>query len=149
LEIAARSTGNAIKRHAESIRDEHSRLACRAVLVTSLATGRGVTSPAELLGVFEQVAHVVEATQRDDSQLPVALRAATAFAIETPKRSRDVAEMLRLVLRHGYTLSADYVPRQLRDDGAFRASSLADVLSGHVPEYLDDATFQELAGSMT
>jgi hypothetical protein len=54
-----------------------------------------------------------------------------------------VEEMLRLSLRWGYVQAADYVPRQLRDDGGFRASSILDVFSEIAREYLDDASFEK------
>lgn len=144
LEIAARSSRNALKRHAESVRDDQSKLACRSLLTALHGATDGVSSPAELLGVVEQVAHVLEAGRREDSQLPVALRAVVAFALDTPRRSRDVAEMLRLLLRHGYCLASDHIPRQLRDDGEFRASALWNVVEDVSREYLDDKAFAEI-----
>jgi hypothetical protein len=45
------------------------------------------------------------------------------------------------MLRHGYSLAADHVPRQLRDDGPFRASALHNVLEEVAAEYMDDAAF--------
>lgn len=106
----------------------------------------GVDNPAELLGVLEQVQHVLHATRRDDTQLPVALRAVIAFALENPSRQRDVQELVRLMLRHLYALNADFMPRQARDDGRFRADAVLDVVEQVAREYLDDASFQKLRG---
>lgn len=144
LEVAVRSARNALRRHAESVRDDQSQLACRSLLQAVHGATGDVDSPAELLVVVEQTAHVLESSRRDDAQLPVTLRAVVAFALDTPRRARDVAEMLRLFLRYGYAVSADYVPRQLRDDGAFRASALSNVVEELAREYLDDARFAEL-----
>jgi hypothetical protein len=139
-----RSARSALRRHAESVRDDQSQLACRSLLTALHGATSGVENPAELLGVVEQTAHVLEATRRDDAQLPVALRAVVAFTLETPRRSRDVAEMLRLLLRYGYAVSADYIPRLLRDDGAFRASALSNVVDELAKEYLGDEQFGQL-----
>lgn len=144
IEVAVRSTRNAIRRHAESVRDEQSRLAIRAVLMALASSMRHSASPAETLAVFEQVGHVLEAGRRDDDQLPLALRAAVQFALESPRRVKDVAEMVRLVLRHSYVLAADHVPRQLRDDGAFRSTAVMTVIEDVAREYLDDAAFEQL-----
>ena len=103
-----RSSRNALKRHADSIRDEQSKLACRSLLVALHGNMTGIANPAELLGVLEQVQHVLHATRRDDSQLPVALRAVVAFATDTPGRQREVQELVRLALRHLYALNADH-----------------------------------------
>jgi hypothetical protein len=143
-EVAARSTRNALRRHAESIRDEQSQIACRGIITALVGNTHDVDSPAELLGVVEVVAHVLESGKREDSQLPTALRAVVAYALDTPRRSRDVAEMLRLVLRHGYSLAADHIPRQLRNDGSFRATALHNVLQEVASEYLSDKRFGEL-----
>jgi len=133
-----------LRRHAESVKDEQSQLACRGLLVALHGVTAGVSSPAELLGVVEQVVHVLESGRREDAQLPVALRAVVAFSLDTPRRSRDVAELLRLLLRHGYAVAADHVPRQLRDDGEFRASAVSNMLEDVAKEYLDDAGFARL-----
>lgn len=122
------------------------RLACRSLLIALHGNLNGVSNPGELLGVVEQVQHVLHATRRDDTQLPVTLRAVVAFALETPARQRDVQELTRLLLRHGYTLSADFIPRASRDDGRFRADALLDVLEQVSKEYLSDARFDELRG---
>jgi len=146
LEIAARQSRNALKRHAEGLRDDQSRLACRSLLVALHGNLSTVTNPGELLGVVEQVQHVLHATRRDDTQLPVTLRAVVAFASEAPARQKDVQELTRLLLRHGYTISADFMPRAARDDGRFRATALLDVLEQVSKEYLSDARFDELRG---
>jgi hypothetical protein len=104
----------------------------------------GVANPAELLGVLEQVQHVLHASRRDDSQLPVALRAVVAFATDTPVRQREVQELVRLLLRHLYALNADFMPRQARDDARFRADAVLDVVDQVAREYLDDARFEQL-----
>jgi hypothetical protein len=96
--------------------------------------------------VLEQVQHVLHATRRDDSQLPLALRAVVAFATDTPARQREVAELLRLTLRHLYALNADFMPRQARDDAKFRADAVLDVVGQVAREYLSDARFEELRG---
>jgi hypothetical protein len=127
------------------VRDDQSQLACRAILTATIGTGAETTSPAELLGIVEQVVHVLEAGRREDAQLPMALRAVVGFALETPRRQRDVAEMLRLLLRHTYSLAADHIPRELRNDGSFRASAMRTVLEEISAEYLDDKRFAELA----
>ncbi len=145
MEIAVRSTRNALRRHAESVRDDESKLGCRSVLGGIVGATGESASPAETLGLVEQVGHVLETTHRAGDQLPVALRAAVAFVGESPRRARDCAEMLRLVLRHGYVLAADHLPRQLRDDGTFRASALADVLRETASEYLSDELYQQHA----
>ena len=144
LEIAVRSSRNAIKRHADGLKDDQTRLACRSMLVALHGNMSGVANPAELLGVLEQVQHVLHATRRDDSQLPVALRAVVAFATDTPARQREVQELVRLVLRHLYALNADFLPRQARDDGKFRADAVLDVVEQVAREYLDDARFEQL-----
>ncbi|MEO6867354.1 MAG: hypothetical protein ABI200_04975, partial [Gaiellales bacterium] len=146
LEIAVRASRNAIKRHAEGLKDDQVRLACRSTLVALHGNMAGVSNPAELLEVLEQVQHVLHATRRDDSQLPVALRAVMAFIVETPARQREVQELVRLVLRHLYALNADFMPRQPRDDGKFRADAVLDVVQQVAHEYLDDARFEELRG---
>lgn len=87
---------------------------------------------------------MLEAGRRDDAQLPIALRAVVNFALESPRRQRDAAEMLRLLLRHSYLLAADHIPRQLRDDGNFRATSLLQVYEECGPEYLADEKFAKL-----
>ena len=145
IEIAVRSSRNAMKRHAESLRDEQSRLACRGVLTAFIGSCKGSSSPGEVLGVVEQVVHVLEAGRRDDSQLPLALRSVTNFALEVPRRHRDVAEMLRLLLRHSYVLAADHIPRNLRDDGGFRATSILQAFEEIGAMYLDDAGFLRLS----
>lgn len=122
------------------------RLACRSLLIALHGNLGGVANPAELLGVLEQVQHVLHATRRDDSQLPVALRAVIAFAVDTPVRQREVQELVRLMLRYLYALNADYVPRQARDDGRFRADAVLDVVAQVAREYLDDARFEQLRG---
>lgn len=144
MEIAVRASRNAIKRHAEGLRDDQVRLACRSMLVALHGNMAGVANPAELLGVLEQVQHVLHATRRDDSQLPVALRAVVAFAVDTPARQREVQELVRLVLRHLYALNADFLPRQPRDDGRFRADAVLDVVHAVAREYLDDVRFEQL-----
>ncbi len=139
-----RSTRNAIKRHADGIRDEQTKLACRSLLVALHGNMSGTANPGELLGVLEQVQHVLHATRRDDSQLPVALRAVVAFATDTPKRQREVQELVRLALRHLYTLNADFMPRTTRDDGRFRSDAVLDVVDQLAQTYLDDAAFAKL-----
>ena len=139
-----RSTRNAIKRHGDSLRDEQARLACRSILTGLIGVGKGSSSPAEVLGVVEQVGHVLEAGRRDDAQLPIALRAVVNFALESPRRQRDAAEMVRLLLRHSYVLAADHIPRQLRDDGNFRATSLLQVFEECGPDYLTDEKFAKM-----
>lgn len=134
-----------MKRHAESLRDEQSRLACRGVLTAFIGSCKRSASPAEVLGVVEQVVHVIEASRRDDAQLPLALRSVVNFALEVPRRQRDVAEMLRLLLRHSYALASDHIPRQLRDDGSFRATSLLQAFEEIGAVYLDDAGFLRLS----
>lgn len=146
LEIAVRSSRNALKRHADSIRDEQSKLACRSLLVALHGNMTGIANPAELLGVLEQVQHVLHATRRDDSQLPVALRAVVAFATDTPGRQREVQELVRLALRHLYALNADFIPRNARDDAKFRADAVLDVVDELARTYLDDAAFARLQG---
>ncbi|MCW2927740.1 MAG: hypothetical protein JWM86_1708, partial [Thermoleophilia bacterium] len=146
LEIAVRSSRNALKRHAEGLRDDQVRLACRSMLIALHGNMTGVANPAELLGVLEQVQHVLHASRRDDSQLPLALRAVVAFAVDTPVRQREVQELVRLILRHLYALNADFLPRQARDDGKFRADAVLDVVEGVAREYLSDARFAELRG---
>jgi hypothetical protein len=141
-----RSSRNALKRHAEGIKDDQTKLACRSLLVALHGNMTGVTNPAELLGVLEQVQHVLHATRRDDSQLPVALRAVVAFATDTPARQREVTELVRLALRHLYALNADFMPRQARDDAKFRADAVLDVVELLAREYLDDTLFEELRG---
>jgi hypothetical protein len=106
----------------------------------------GVANPAELLGVLEQVQHVLHASRRDDSQLPVALRAVVAFAVDTPARQREVQELIRLILRYLYALNADFMPRQARDDGRFRSDAVLDVVEQVAREYLTDARFEQLRG---
>lgn len=139
-----RSSRNAIKRHADGLRDDQIRLACRSLLIALHGNMGGVANPAELLGVLEQVQHVLHATRRDDTQLPVALRAVVAFAVDTPARQREVQELVRLVLRHLYALNADFLPRQPRDDGRFRADAVLDVVEELARTYLDDASFERL-----
>lgn len=141
-----RSSRNAITRHADGIRDEQTRLACRSLLIALHGNMTGVANPAELLGVLEQVQHVLHATRRDDSQLPVALRAVVAFAADTPGRQRDVQELVRLVLRHLYALNADFMPRAARDDARFRADAVLDVVEQLARTYLDDEAFARLRG---
>lgn len=141
-----RSGRNAIKRHADGLGDDQVRLACRSLLMALHGNMDGVANPAELLGVLEQVQHVLHATRRDDAQLPVALRAVVAFATETPARQREVQELVRLALRYLYALNADYLPRQPRDDGRFRADAVLDAVEELGRTYLDDATFQKLRG---
>ncbi len=104
----------------------------------------GSTNPAEALGVLEQVQHVLHATRRDDSQLPVALRAVVAFATDTPARQREVQELVRLALRHLYALNADFMPRSARDDATFRSDAVLDVIDQIAREYLDDKRFDAL-----
>jgi hypothetical protein len=139
-----RSSRNAITRHAEGLRDDQVRLACRSLLIALHGNMEGVGNPAELIGVLEQVQHVLHSTRRDDSQLPVALRAVVAFATDTPGRQRDVQELVRLVLRHLYALNADFIPRQARDDGRFRADAVLDVVDQLARTYLDDERFAQL-----
>lgn len=131
-------------RHAEGLKDDQARLACRSLLVALHGNMGGVANPAELLGVLEQVQHVIHASRRDDAQLPVALRAVVAFASDTPGRQREVQELVRLVLRYLYALNADYLPRQARDDGRFRADAVLDVVEELARVYLDDASFERL-----
>lgn len=145
LEVAVRSTRNALKRHAESVRDDQSKLACRGVLTAIVGVGKRSASPAEVIGLVEQVLHVMEAGRREESQLPVAVRAVASFALEQPRRARDVSEMLRLSLRCTYAVAADHIPRQTRDDGGFRASALSEVLLEIGALYLDDERFAALA----
>jgi hypothetical protein len=144
LEIAVRASRNAIKRHADGLKDDQIRLACRSMLIALHGNMGGVANPAELLGVLEQVQHVLHASRRDDSQLPVALRAVVAFAVDTPGRQREVQELVRLVLRHLYALNADFMPRQARDDGRFRSDAVLDVVEQIAKEYLDDRRFELL-----
>lgn len=145
LEVAARTTRNALRRHAESLHDDKVRLGCRSILAGIVGAAKHAESPAEVVGVAEQVAHAVQAGKRGDAQLQATLRGPVEFALEDPRREREVAEMLRLLLRHCYSLAADHVPRQLRDDGSFRASALADVVVEVGAEYLDDAAFARAA----
>ena len=144
LEIAVRSSRNALKRHAEGLKDLQVRLACRSMLLALHGNMAGSTNPAEALGVLEQVQHVLHATRRDDSQLPVALRAVVAFATDTPVRQREVQELVRLSLRHLYALNADFMPRAARDDGRFRSDAVLDVIDQVAREYLDDTRFAEM-----
>ncbi len=144
LEIAVRASRNAIKRHADALKDDQTRLACRSTLIALHGNMGGVANPAELLGVLEQVQHVLHASRRDDSQLPVALRAVVAFSVDTPGRQREVQELVRLVLRHLYALNADFMPRQARDDGRFRSDAVLDVVEQIAKEYLDDRRFELL-----
>lgn len=144
LEIAVRASRNAVKRHADGLRDDQVRLACRSLLVALHGNMTGVANPAELLGVLEQLQHVLHAVRRDDSQLPVALRAVVAFAVDTPARQREVQELVRLVLRHLYALNADFMPRQARDDGRFRSDAVLDVVDQVAREYLDDKRFADM-----
>lgn len=138
VEAAAKATRNALRRHAESVRDDQSRLACRVVLTGIVGVARRSSSPGEALMVAEQVMHVVESSHPDFSQIPTTLRATTDFAAETPRRAKDVTEMLRLLLRHGYSLAADHIPRQARDDGPFRATALIDSIAEVGADYLSD-----------
>lgn len=103
-----------------------------------------IENPGELIGMVEQSQHVLHASRREDAQLPVALRAVVAFALDTPGRQREVQELARLLLRYLYAQSADFVPRQPRDDGRFRATALLDVLEQVAREYLDDARFEQM-----
>lgn len=144
IEIAVRSSRNAIKRHADSLKDEQIRLACRSLLIALRGNMSGVSNPAEILGVLEQLQQVLHATRRDDSQLPVTLRAVVSFASDTPARQREVQELVRLMLRHLYALNADFIPRRARDDGRFRADSVLDVVDQVARIYLDDAAFERL-----
>jgi hypothetical protein len=144
MEIAVRSSRNALKRHAQGMKDDQARLACRSLLVALHGNMTGVANPAEVLGVLEQVQHVLHATRRDDSQLPVALRAVVAFALDTPARQREVQELVRLALRHLYVLNADFMPRAARDDAKFRSDAVLDVIDQLAREYLDDARFEQL-----
>jgi hypothetical protein len=120
------------------------RLACRSLLVALHGNLAEVSNPGELIGLIEQVQHVLHASRRDDTQLPVALRAVVAFAVDDPGRQRDVQELCRLLLRLTYTLSADFIPRASRDDGRFRATALLDLIEQLSKEYLSDARFDEL-----
>lgn len=122
------------------------RLACRSLLVAFHGAASGSSNPGELLNLLEQVATAVERGSGADAQLPVALRAVMGYVSERTQRTHAVQEMLRLSLRWGYVQSADYLPRQLRDDGGFRASSILDVFSEIAREYLDDAAFAEGRG---
>lgn len=144
LEIAVRASRNAVKRHADGLKDDQIRLACRSMLIALHGNMAGVANPAELLGVLEQVQHVLHASRRDDSQLPVTLRAVVAFATDTTARQREVQELVRLVLRHLYALNADFMPRQARDDGRFRSGAVLDVVEQIAREYLTDARFEQL-----
>lgn len=102
-------------------------------------------NPGEVIAAIEQVQHALHApARREDSQLPVATRAVVAFVHETPARQREAQELARLLLRHLYTQSADYMPRQPRDDGRFRATALLDILEQCAKEYLADADFDKL-----
>lgn len=146
IEVAVKSTRNALRRHSEGIKDEKTKLACRAVMSGIVGMAKRSASPSELLAVVEQAMHVVESSRPDFSQLPATLRATITFAVESPRRGRDVTEMLRLTLRHGYVLAADHIPRQARDDGSFRATALAEVLTEIGADYLDDKAFAAAAG---
>lgn len=142
LEIAVRSTRKAITRHAEGLRDDQVRLGCRAVLVALHGNLASASNPGEILGMIEQTAHVVHGG--DDTQLPVALRAAVAFVLADQRRTREVQQQLRLLLRHLYALSADYIPRSMRDDASFRGSALLEVVHDIAREYLSDTRFEQL-----
>ena len=146
LEIAVRASRNQLKRHAEGLKDDQIRLACRSLLLALHGNLGGSANPAELLGVLEQVQHVMHAARRDDAQLPVAVRAVVAFAADTPARQREVQELVRLTLRHLYALNADFMPRQARDDGRFRSDAVLDVIEQVAKEYLDDRRFELLRG---
>lgn len=139
-----RSARIALTRHAEGLRDDQTRLACRSLLIALHGNLGGVANPAELLGVLEQVQHVLHAVRRDDGQLPVALRAVVAFASDTPARQREVQELVRLALRYLYAVNADFIPRAARDDASFRAGAVLDIVGLVAREYLDDAAFERL-----
>lgn len=143
MEVAARSARGALKRHAESVKGHDVQLACRSLLVAFHGASTGSTNPGELLNLLEQVAAAVEQGAGAEAQLPVALRAVVGYAAERPARTRAVEEMLRLSLRWAYVQSADYVPRQLRNDGGFRASAIREELGTVAREYLDDASFEQ------
>lgn len=147
LEIAVRSARNAQRRHAESLRDEQTRLACRGVMTAIAGGGSGASNPAELLAEVEHALHVLEAGEREASRLPATMRAVATFALADRRRLREVIEMLRLTLRSGYVLAADHIPRQARDDGPFRASALRTAMTETAQLYLDDAAFERAARS--
>lgn len=142
IEIAVRSTRNAMRRHAEGLRNDQVRLGCRGVLMALHGNLGAASNPGEILGMIEQVGHVLHGG--DDAQLPVALRAVVSFVLVEPRRTRDVQEQLRLLLRHLYAMSSDYIPRAVRDDARFRGTALIDVLHEAAREYLSDEKFQEL-----
>jgi hypothetical protein len=145
IEIAVRSSRNAIKRHAESIRDDQAKLGCRSLLMALHGNLGQVENPAEILTTLEQVQHVLhQPVGRDEAQLPVAIRAVAGFLKETPVREKASHELVRLLLRHLYALNSDFVPRQPRDDGRFRASANLDVLEQVAKEFLSDADFDRL-----
>ncbi|MCW2956069.1 MAG: hypothetical protein JWO69_938 [Thermoleophilia bacterium] len=141
-----RATRNSIKRHAESLRDDQVKLACRSLLIALHGNLELAENPGEILGLIEQVHHVLHATRRDDAQLPVAVRAVVGFAVETPARQREVQELVRQLLRHVYAVSSDFIPRTARDDGRFRATAVLDLIGVIAREYLDDAAFAKLRG---
>lgn len=147
IEIVVRSTRGAIRRHAESVRNEQNSLACRSMLVAVHGVTSDSRNPAEVLVMIEHLQHALHTVKREDSQLPVALRAVVAFAQEAPARQRDTQEMLRLLLRHLYALNADYMPRQSRDDARFRTSSVLGLLEEIANEYMDQQRFEKVRGA--
>lgn len=145
IEIAVRSSRNAIKRHAESVRDEQSKLGCRSLLIALHGNLGQAENPGEILGTLEQVQHVLhQPVGRDEAQLPVAIRAVVGFLKETPAREKASHELVRLLLRHVYALNSDFVPRTPRDDGRFRATATLDILEQVAKEYLSDKDFEDL-----
>ncbi|MCZ4497389.1 MAG: hypothetical protein JWM25_1974 [Thermoleophilia bacterium] len=144
IEIAVRATRNAIKRHAEGLKDDQVKLACRSLLIALHGNLDRAENPGEIFALLEQVQHVLHATRRDESQLPVAVRAVVGFATETPARQREVGELVRQLLRHLYALSSDFIPRQARDDGRFRAEAVLDLMGVIAREYLSDKDFDAL-----
>lgn len=145
IEIAVRSSRNAVKRHTESVRDDQAKLACRSLLVALHGNLGQADNPGEILSTIELVQHaLLQPSYREDASLPVALRAVVAFVHETPARQRAATELVRLLLRHLYVLSADFIPRQARDDARFRASAVLDVIEQVSKEALDDAAFERL-----
>ncbi|MEO6866966.1 MAG: hypothetical protein ABI200_02995 [Gaiellales bacterium] len=127
------------------MRDEQAKLGCRSLLMALHGNLAQAENPGEVLTSIEQVQHVLhQPVGRDDAQLPVAIRAVVTFLRETPVRERASHELARLLLRHIYALNSDFVPRQPRDDGRFRASATLDVLEQVAKELLDDAAFEKL-----
>lgn len=147
VEGAVRSTRRAVQRHAESVRNEEIKLACRGMLDALAAAGRSAGQPAEILGLIEQALRVLLQERASSATLPLTLRAVVDFASQQSGRRTMVVESLRLTIRHAYVLAADHLPRQARDDGGFRAQSLAEALHELGASYMDDAAWKRHASS--